>query len=96
MQVFSKEITVFLFLSTETKAFSFEEGQKNELSIINISLLKQLLSADLVHRDGRKQRVTGGAQVYWEMRERAGEAMKTLYIFQHPHLPLMRKNANTA
>lgn len=96
MQVSSKEIIVFFSLSTETEVFNFEEGQKNKLSITNISLLRQFFSADLVHRDGRKQRVTGSAQVYWEMCERAGEAMETLYIFQHPRLPLMMKKANTA
>lgn len=31
--------------------------------------------------------------MYWEMCETAGEAMETLYIFQHPHLSLMRKKS---
>lgn len=90
LQASSKEIIVFLLLSTETKSFSFEVGQQKESSIINISLLKLLFLSYLVSRDGRKQRATRAAQVCWEMYKKEGEAKETLYTFQHPHISLMR------
>lgn len=96
MQVSSKEIIVFL-LSTETKAFSFEEGQQKESSIINISLLKLFFLSDLVSRDGRKQRAIGGAQLCWEMYKKEGEVKETLSTLQHHQVsPMRQKKANIA